>query len=191
MLMLPNSDTARKLTYHDFVKFPDDGKRHELVDGVHHVTPSPFTLHQRVVGNLYFLLRLHLETHGGGEVFVAPFDVVFTMFDVVEPDLLFVSDARRHIITDRQVKGSPDLVIEVLSSSTRLQDQGVKLHLYDRSDVSEYWLVDPDSETVQVYRRSNGRLVRAAHLRASTAVLESRLLAGVSLPLVEIFAGVR
>jgi len=70
----------------DFVKFPDDGKRHELIDGVHYVTPSPFTPHQSILGNLHFLIRLHLEDHPGGRVFMAPLDIVLSMFDVVEPE---------------------------------------------------------------------------------------------------------
>ncbi len=132
------SSTRRKLTYQDFVEFPDDGKLHELIDGVHYVTPSPVRPHQRLVGNLYFLVRLHLERHGGGEVLLSPFDVVFTPFDIVEPDLLYVSDARRRILTEKNVQGSPDLVVEVASPSTRRRDEGVKLKLYDRSEVVEY-----------------------------------------------------
>lgn len=82
-------DPARvKLTYDDFLLFPDDGRRHELIDGEHYVTPSPNTRHQAVLGNLHFLIRSWLERHPVGRVFFAPFDVVFTRFDVVEPDLL-------------------------------------------------------------------------------------------------------
>ena len=86
------SNPARvKLTYDDFLLFPDDGKRHELIDGEHYVTPSPNIRHQTILGNLYFLIRTWLEQHPVGRVFMAPLDVVFTQFDVVEPDLLFVS----------------------------------------------------------------------------------------------------
>ena len=73
--------SGSKLTYTDFLAFPDDGMRHELIDGVHYVTPSPVLPHQRVIGNVYFLLRRHLEDHAGGMVYVSPVDVVFTMFD--------------------------------------------------------------------------------------------------------------
>ena len=133
MLMPTTHARPGRLTYRDFVKFPDDGKRHELIDGVHYVTPSPASAHQRVVGNLHFLIRLHLEQHGGGEVFLSPFDVLFTTFDIVEPDLLFVSDARKHVVTEQHVEGSPDLVVEVRSPSTRRRDEGVKLKLYTGS----------------------------------------------------------
>lgn len=180
-----------KLTYRDFVKFPDDGKRHELIDGVHYVTPSPASAHQRVVGNLHFLIRLHLEQHGGGEVFVSPFDVVFSMFDIVEPDLVFVSDARQHVVTEKHVKGSPDLVIEVRSPSTRRRDEGVKLKLYDRTDVAEYWVVDPASSVARVYQRRTGRLSLAVELAGDAAAITSPLLPGCVLPLDRVFARVR
>jgi Uma2 family endonuclease len=179
---------ARKLTYRDFVRFPDDGQRHELVDGVHYVTPSPVSPHQRVVGNLHFLLRLHLEQQAGGMVFLSPLDVVFTMFDIVEPDLLFISDARRHILTRRNVRGAPDLVIEVLSPSTRRRDEGVKLKLYDRSDVIEYWVVDPDAETIRIYRRVEGQLSVVANPAGPLACLTSLLFPGLSLSLARVFA---
>jgi Uma2 family endonuclease len=186
-----NSESG-KLSYRDFVRFPNDGKRHELIDGVHYVTPSPATAHQRVLGNLYFLIRLHLEEHGGGEVFVAPFDVVLSLFDIVEPDVLFVSDARKRMLTEKHVKGSPDLVLEIRSATTGRRDEGVKLQLYDRSDVAEYWVVDPETAAVRVYRRAQGRLVLAAALtRRDSATLASPLLAGCALPLARIFANVR
>lgn len=179
---------TRKLTYRDFLKFPDDGKRHELIDGVHYVTPSPFTPHQRVLGNLYFLMRLHLEQHPVGEVFLAPFDVVFSMLDVVEPDLLFISKARRRILTDKHVRGSPDLVAEIRSTTTRRRDEGVKLKLYDRFDVTEYWVVDPGAETIRVYRRVRARLRQSVELtRSQEAELTSPLLTGLSIPLGRIF----
>ena len=80
-----------KFTYEDFLNFPADGKRHEIIDGEHLVTPSPNTRHQRLVGKLSFALANHLRNTGSGEVFVAPFDVVFSELDVVEPDLLYIS----------------------------------------------------------------------------------------------------
>ena len=90
-----NTDPARvKLTYDDFLLFPDDGQRHELIDGEHYVTPSPNMKHQAISGNLFFMIRSWLEQHPVGRIFYAPFDVVFTNFDVVEPDLLYMSHAR-------------------------------------------------------------------------------------------------
>ena len=130
-----------KLTYDDFLLFPDDGKRHELIDGEHYVTPSPNTKHQRVSGNLHFLMRAWLEEHPIGQVFYAPFDVVFSRFDVVEPDLLYVSNERmKEIVTAQHVTGAPDIVVEIGSPGTRKRDETIKRRLYERSGVSEYWV---------------------------------------------------
>jgi len=117
---MPGSDDVRpetagvKLTYDDFVLFPDDGKRHELIDGEHYVTPSPNIRHQRISGRLYLLIGNWLEAHPVGELFYAPLDVVFSHFDVVEPDLLYMSNARAaEVVTAKHVAGVPELVIEI------------------------------------------------------------------------------
>src|SRR5205823_1102490 len=96
-----------------------DGKRHEIVDGEHYVTPSPFTKHQTVSMNLTKIFVRYLDRHPIGYLLAAPMDVVFSDFDVVEPDLLFVSRERRAVITDKHVMGAPDLVIEIVSAATR------------------------------------------------------------------------
>jgi Uma2 family endonuclease len=186
--MLPEARSATKLTYRDFVRFPDDGMRHELIDGVHYVTASPFTPHQRVLANLHYLVRHHLETHGGGQAFFAPFDVIFSMLDIVEPDLLFISDARKEILTRRNVRGAPDLVVEILSESTRRRDEGVKLRLYERSTVLEYWVIDPDAEWIRVYRRTGEVLALVDELRRPhSTVLKTPLIPGLDLALDRIF----
>jgi Uma2 family endonuclease len=178
-----------KLTYDDFVHFPDDGQRHELIDGEHYVTPSPNLGHQAIVGNLYFLIRQCLELHPVGRVFMAPLDVVLSNVDVVEPDLLYVSDARRAVLTPKHVRGAPDLVVEVGSPGTRRRDETIKRRLYEQWDVQEYWVVDPDLEEVRVYRRQGERYVRSALLSAEQGdVLTTALLPGVSLALDRVFA---
>jgi Uma2 family endonuclease len=189
------SDSARppasgvKLTYDDFVLFPDDGKRHELIDGEHYVTPSPNTKHQTIVLNLAVLIGGHLRTHRTGRLFVAPFDVVFSDFDVVEPDLLFVSKARQpDVLTAKHVRGAPDLVVEIGSPSTRKRDETIKRRLYERFGVSEYWVVDPELDEVKVYRHVEGRFERAALLaREQADVLTSPLFPGLALPLGDVF----
>ena len=145
---------ATRYTYEDLALFPDDGLRREIVDGELYVSPSPALPHQVVIGNLHFLIRGYLVGHPIGRILLAPFDVVFTQFDVVEPDLLFVSHARRDILTRKNVSGSPDLAIEVLSPSSRRTDEIVKRRLYERFDVCEYWIIDPELETVKVHRRA-------------------------------------
>ena len=178
-----------KLTYADFLLFPDDGKRHELIDGEHYVTPSPNTVHQTTVGNLHFALRRHLETNSLGQVFTAPFDVVFSDYDVVEPDLLYITNARRaKVLTTQNVRGAPDLVIEVGSPSTRRRDETIKRRLYERDRVAEYWVVDPELEVVRVYRREGEVFARPVELsRTAGDPLQSPLFPGLVLSLDAIF----
>jgi Uma2 family endonuclease len=178
-----------RLTYDDYVNFPDDGHRHELIDGEHIVTPSPVTRHQRVGRRLLVAIDVHLQANPGGEVFDAPFDVILSDHDVVEPDLLFVSNERRGIVRD-WVRGAPDLAVEILSPSTRRLDEIRKLHLYDRFGVREYWVVDPDIDTIKVYRRAaDGTFPRVAELAAADDdVLQTPLLPGFSVKLRELFA---
>ncbi len=179
----------RQLTYEDLLALPDDGLRHELIDGEHYVSPAPSLKHQWIVGNFHYLLRHFLRTRSIGKVYLAPCDVVFTPSNFVEPDLLFVSQDRSELLTARNVQGAPDLVIEVLSDSTRKMDEKRKLELYDRFGVREYWLADPVFETVRVYRRTGEGLVLVAELSVEGVdVLATPLLPGLSIPLAEIFA---
>jgi len=157
-----------RLTYDDFVRFPDDGKRHEIIDGVHYVTPSPRVRHQDLVGRLYLEIALHLRLHPeAGRVFLSPLDVVLSYYDVVEPDLLFIAGDQAGIMTEKNIQGAPALVVEVLSKSTRKRDAQIKRRLFERVGVREYWLVDPELDTVQVFRPlPEGRLARAEELTA-------------------------
>jgi Uma2 family endonuclease len=179
-----------KLTYEDFVLFPDDGKRHEVIDGEHYVTPSPNTAHQRVSGNLHLLIGSWLETHRIGRIFYAPFDVIFTDFDIVEPDLLYFSNERAAaVLTPQHVRGAPEIVVEIASPGTRKRDETIKRHLYEREGVSEYWVVDPDVEVVRVFRlRGNDAFDRVVELsREAGDALTTSLLPGLEMPLVRIF----
>ena len=157
-----------RLTYDDFLLFPDDGRRHEIIDGEHYVTPSPNLRHQRLVGRLHLSIGNYLATHpGAGQVFLAPLDVVLSYHDVVEPDLLFVAGDQSAGMTDKNIQGPPALVIEVFSKSTRKKDAQTKRRLFERTGVREYWLVDPELDLVQVLRASaSGKLVRVEELSA-------------------------
>ena len=178
-----------KLTYDDFVLFPEDGKRHELIDGEHFVTPSPSRKHQAIVWNLATMIGPYLESHPVGRAFVAPFDVIFSEFDVVEPDLLFISSARQaEILTTKHVRGAPNLVVEIASPSTRGRDETLKRKLYERFGVDEYWVVDPELDTIKVYRRTSDRYERTAELFLESGdVLVTPLLPDLELPLAKIF----
>jgi Uma2 family endonuclease len=182
-------DLARKLTYEDYVLIPEDGRRHEILDGEHYVTASPFIRHQDAAANLYFALSFFNRTHRLGKILLAPTDVILSPHDVVVPDLIFVSNERLGIVGEKNVQGAPDLVVEVLSKGTRQRDESLKLHLYERHEVGEYWMLDPDLRTAKVFRRAGERLRLAASLAAEAAdVLSTPLLPGLAVPLREIFA---
>jgi Uma2 family endonuclease len=179
-----------KLTYDDFVRFPDDGKRHELIDGEHYVTPSPNESHQRILGNLYLSIGNWLATNRIGRVYFAPFDVVFSHFDVVEPDLLYLSHARAaEALTPANVRGVPELVVEVASKGTRKRDETIKRRLYERTGVSEYWVVNPVIEVVRVYGRTDRSFILPIeYSRRAGDILTTPLLPGFELPLSAVFA---
>lgn len=175
-------------TYEDYLLFPQDGRRHELIAGEHFMTPSPRTKHQRISGQLFYKIYDFLKNTPLGEVFCAPYDVVFSDVDVVEPDLLFVSAKRKSIITEKNIQGAPDLVIEILSESTRKTDEMIKRKLYERHGVTEYWIVDPELETIKIYRMADKGYIRSAELSLEKQeVLVTPLLPNFSIPLSEIF----
>jgi Uma2 family endonuclease len=157
--------TDLKLTTEDYELFPDDGRRHELIDGEHVVTPSPTVSHQLVSGNLFEALRNAVRALGTGVVMYAPMDVILSHHDVVQPDLLYVSSERSGIMTDR-LRGAPDLAVEILSPSSRRTDELLKRHVYERHGVLELWIVDPDIEVVRVYRNEGERFARPVELSA-------------------------
>ena len=135
------------------------------------------------------LLYAHAGRNKAGHVFAAPCDVVLSNLDVVEPDVLFISSARSSIITEENIQGPPDLIVEILSESTRKTDEIVKRKLYERFGVKEYWIVDPELETVKIYRLTDQRYVRVAELsRESGDTLATPLLPGIQIPLSSLFA---
>jgi Uma2 family endonuclease len=177
-----------KLTYEDFLLFPDDGKRHELIDGEHYVTPSPSRKHQAIVWNLTVHVGTYLEANPVGRAFAAPFDVVFSQFDVVEPDLLFISNARLEVLTAKNVQGAANLVVEIASPSTRTRDETLKRKLYERFGVEEYWVIEPAAETIVVHRHDGDGYQPILELTATHGdTLSTPLLPGLLLPLKRIF----
>jgi len=179
-----------KLTYDDFVRFPDDGMRHELIDGEHFVTPSPNPRHQRILGSLYLEIGNHLKAHPIGEVYFAPLDVVISDVDVVEPDLLYMSRERAaEVLVPEHVRGVPELVVEIASKGTRKRDETIKRAPYERAGVSEYWVIDPEIDVVRVYRNSADGFSRLIELRRDAAdTLTTALMPGLAIPLDVIFS---
>ena len=157
------------LTYADLAAIPDDGLRRELLDGELFVSPSPLTRHQRLVSYLHLRLGGSVETHGGCEVFLAPLDVLFSESNVLEPDLFFVPDEQRDIVTRANIQGVPALVIEVLSDHR--MDRVRKREIYARFGVPEYWIVDPTADRVEIYRLGNDGYGKPEMLEAGDTLL--------------------
>jgi Uma2 family endonuclease len=177
-----------RLTYADFLLFPEDGNRHELIGGVHYVTPSPYIPHQVLVGRLFVAIANFLKTRRElGRVFLSPVDVVVSEHDIVVPDLIFVASDQQAIVTDASVQGSPALVVEVLSKSTRRRDVGIKRKLFDQQGVREYWLVDREAMAVTVRRRAEDGTFPAIEILTEGDQLTTPLLPGFALLMRELF----
>jgi Uma2 family endonuclease len=179
---------SSQLTYEDYLLFPDDGKRHEVIVGDHYVTPAPKTKHQKVSFNLTVAMGSFVKQRGLGLLLAAPCDVILSDDNVVQPDLLFISNARASIVTEDNIRGAPDLVVEIISETTRKKDEVTKRKLYERFGVQEYWVVDPELETVKIFRRAQQGYGRPLELsKEANDILNTKLLAGFNFALNEIF----
>jgi Uma2 family endonuclease len=131
---------------------PDDGKRYEVIDGALYVTPPPNWGHQNAAGVLYGLIWPHVRQHRLGKIVFAPVGVVLDDENGLQPDIVFISRERLHIISERGVEGAPDLVVEILSRRTQSRDRGVKMRRYAAAGVPHYWIVVPRTRSIEAYR---------------------------------------
>lgn len=177
----------RKYTYEDYLKTPDD-VRYELIEGELIMTPSPVTRHQRISGRLFAFIFAFVTDNNPGEVFAAPYDVVFDNYNVFQPDILFISKDRLNIITDKNVQGSPDFVIEILSESTGYRDAIQKKRLYARFGVREYWIVAPDDKLVEVYYLKDKGEYQLLKTYLENDIIESQIIKGLKIELNRVFA---
>lgn len=144
----------RKYTVQEFEQLEelDENYYYELIDGEIVQKSSPHFLHQRVLGRLFIALTSFVNEKKIGEVFIAPLDVYLDQFNRYQPDILFVSEDNKHILTSNGiVEGAPDLVVEIISPSSAKYDRGKKMKGYKRHQVAEYWLIEPQSKSVEVY----------------------------------------
>ncbi len=178
----------KKYSYADFLKFPDDGNRHEIVEGEWIMTPPPTFNHQKVVANLLLILGSHVRSRKLGDVLASPIGVELSRHDVVQPDVLFLSGRRSSIAKTDGLHGAPDLVVEVLSPSTAGIDRLRKYRAYERAGVREYWIVDPPSLSVEVVEFGRARRTRVFK---EGQYFESAILPGLTVKLDEIFSRLR
>lgn len=186
---LPGMATAAaavQITAEDYRQMPLGPPYFQLVDGGLFMSPSPDFFHQDTAGNLFVRLRDHVSRNRAGVVQIAPSDVELDDVNVVQPDMYFVSRARRRIITRQGVRGAPDLVVEVLSPRTAGLDLGAKLKAYARAGVIEAWYVDRARRRVLVYRFAEAGAQPVAELRPQDTLTTPRL-PGFALPVREIF----
>ena len=175
---------ARKLTYEDYCRIPDDRCRHEILDGEHVVSPAPFVPHQWAVGALFAALHTKIHVPRHGFVFTSPIDVRLGPHDIVQPDVLAIRAERAEIITEPWIDGAPDLVVEVLSPSTGRRDRGLKAAGYATFGVREYWLVDLVARTVEQFELEGDRY---APRHTATTTLRSIVFPDVTLELVALW----
>ena len=175
-----------KMTYDQYCLLPEDRNRHELFDGELVMTPSPVARHQEIVSRLSARLLTYVEANSLGKVYVAPLDTIFDQYTVLQPDILFVSRERVSEVVKERIEGAPDLVVEVLSPSTFYNDLRRKMAVYSQFGVREYWIVDLETQTIEVYSRHGGEL-RLTQKFSSGETLQSPLLPGLPLPVASIF----
>ena len=196
----------RRLTYPELRLLPDNGRGYELVDGEVYlggekipldtlldgselpVTPSPSEKHQRVSGHLFVSMYQHVKSNRLGSVYYAPFDVVFGEHTAFQPDIVFVSQARRGIVGPEYILGPPDLVVEIISPFRANYDRGRKFENYARHGVGEYWIIDPIAEIIEVFQLVKGQYeLKGAH--SEEQFLESPLLPGWKVAAHDLFVG--
>lgn len=181
------SETRIKFTYEDYKNLPDsETERYELLEGELIMVPSPTTYHQRICRNLEFPLWDFVRRNDLGEVLHAPCDVVLGQEKVVQPDILYISRERSEIIVKEEVRGAPDLIVEIFSPTTAERDRTYKRTLYARHGVKEYWLVDPEGQTIEVLSLGEAGFNTVGFYREKD-VLRSPLLSEIRIELSEVF----
>jgi Uma2 family endonuclease len=180
-----SAEDVRPLTYDDLLATPEDGGRYEIIEGELFVSPSPNTEHQWASGDLFGEMRNHVRGNNLGVVLSAPIDVKLSEHNFVVPDIAFVSLDRVQIISKQYINGAPDLMVEIISPSSKRRDRVRKAALYAMASVREYWIVDPEMKTVDVFRLQSGRYER---IPVVDGIARSEVLAGFEIDVARLFA---
>ena len=173
-------------TYQDYLELPDDRNRYEILEGELIMSPAPSTIHQDVSGNIVLELKAFVRKNDLGKIYYAPYDVVLSKHTIVQPDLLFVTNENKKIITEKNIQGAPDLIIEILSPATAYHDLVEKKKIYQQFGVKEYWIVDPKMLWIEVYVLEEGKYQLFQRSEKSGTV-QSKIIAGFEIPLSKIF----
>lgn len=175
-----------RVSYADLERAPEDGRRYELYDGEVSVVPAPLPKHQIVAMTVGEMLRAYARERGGFAV-ASPIDIVFSDFDVLQPDVVYFSPERAHLVdVNRAIRDAPDVCVEVLSPSTAATDRGRKMQVFARYGVREYWIVDPAEETIEIYELAAEEYVLKMRGAGADTVSPARL-PGLRFPAVSLF----
>ena len=173
----------------DIFDTPDDGKRYEVIDGDLYVTTAPDLDHQEPITELIGLIVPYLRRRPRGErgkLFTSPVGLILDEENGLQPDLVYVSPARRGILTRRGIRGVPDLVLEVLSPGTESTDRGVKMRRYAAAGVAHYWILDPATRVLEEYRLGEGGY-RLTGTSGPGAVFRPEIFPGLEIPIDELW----
>ncbi|MDZ7262340.1 MAG: Uma2 family endonuclease [candidate division KSB1 bacterium] len=185
--MTKPQEVKKRYTYQDYCALPDDRMRYEIINGELFMTPAPTTTHQRISRNLEAILWDFIEENNLGEIFYAPYDVVFSNEDVMQPDLVFVSKENSGIITEDNIQGAPDLIVEITSPTTERMDRLEKKVTYERFGVKEYWIVDSKKNLIEVWTLLGVKFKKYG-VFSQHDILTSPLLKGLAIELNRVFA---
>lgn len=164
-----------------------EGEPYQLVEGELVMTPSQNTFHQIISGNIYERLRVFVKERGAGLALYAPLDIYLDDENVFQPDIVFISKQRRELVKDDGIHGAPDLVMEILSPATAYYDLKKKFKIYEKFGVKEYWLVDPEMKSVELFSlNEQGKYLLSAGL-SEHGTVKSRALDGFELAIEDIF----
>src|SRR5699024_5399029 len=178
---------TRPVTYDDYRILPDDGNQYQISGGELIMAASPTMIHQLILGRLFTLTNDYVEKHDLGTIILPPADVVLSMTNVVQPDLMYISHEREDIIAENNVVEAPDLVVEILSPATRTMDQTSKKNLYQRYGAGEYWIVDPNEKAIVQFILQE-EIFELIDKFNSSQTLASSVLEGFSLPVGKVFS---
>lgn len=173
-------------TYEDYLTLPNDGKKYQIIGGNLYMSPPPIVYHQTVSRNLEFILWEFVKKHSMGDIFFAPIGVVFDNTNVVEPDIIYISNEKMGIKKEKAIFGAPDLIIEILSPSTLKVDVLLKKTLYQRFGVREYWMIDPKKKKVEVYFLEEGQYILQGIFSQQDTV-EVKTIQGLKVDLADVF----
>ncbi len=183
----PYQPSKKTYTYADYVQLPDDGMRYEIIEGELFITPAPTPIHQRIIRKLLVKLDNFVEKSRCGEVLMLQSTWYSMKKDIVQPDIIFIAREKFSNITEKNIQGAPELIIEILSPGTAYNELVNKKDLYAKFDVNEYWIVDPHKQWIEIYTLTDKEYT--LHQRAvKSGKVSSVVLNGFQIFLKDIFS---